>query len=195
VQRQIARLSQSGNESFVRATLANLRRGIGKAPGSIPAVWEWTLSELPEQLLSQNGEATYGEWAIHTAMTLYALHQQGKDVRTANMNKSDCKLGQGIRRLAFTRVQGQGEQDADQGVVARFQAMVTSNSIPELSSHLKGIVQLLKTVDIPLDYSRLAVDLYEFQFPQNRNRVRLRWGQEYYAANYMRKDEQDNESK
>jgi CRISPR system Cascade subunit CasB len=194
VQQQIGKLCQRENESFVRAALANLRRGIGKAPGSIPSVWEWTLSDLPDQVLSQSGEPTYGEWAIHTAMTLYAFHQQGKDIRTANMNTSKSLLGQGIRKLALARMKGQGEQEEDQGVVRRFQAIVTSNSMSELSSHLKGIVQLLKAADIPLDYSRLAVDLYEFQYPQNRNKVRLRWGQEYYATNNMRKEE-ENESK
>jgi CRISPR system Cascade subunit CasB len=190
VQQQIGKLNQSGNESFVRAALANLRRGIGKAPGSVPAIWEWTLSDLPERVLSQSGEPTYGEWAIHTAMTLYAFHQQGKDIKTANMNVSKSLLGQAIRKLALVRSIGLGEQEEDQGVVRRFQAIVTSSNISELSSHLKGIVQLLKAADIPLDYPKLALDLYEFQYPQNRNKVRLRWGQEYYAINKMRKEEE-----
>jgi CRISPR system Cascade subunit CasB len=193
VQKQIARLSQSDNEPFVRASLANLRRGLGKAPGSIPAVWEWTLNELPEQLLSQSGEPTYGEWAIHTAMTLYAFHQQGKDIKIANMSTPQIMLGHGIRRLSLARMKGKGDQEEDQGVVRRYQAIISSNSFSELTSHLKGIIQLLKAADIPLDYPRLAADLYEFQFPQNRNKLRLLWGQQYYKI--IRKEEEENENK
>ena len=45
---------------------------------------------------------------------------------------------------------------------------------------LCGLIQLLRSEDIPLDYVELAGDLYEFQTPDGAARVRLRWGQDFY---------------
>jgi len=59
-----------------KATLANLRRGIGRAPGDIPALWGAFLQDLPLELQSDRGKASPAEWAIYTALTLYALHRQ-----------------------------------------------------------------------------------------------------------------------
>jgi CRISPR system Cascade subunit CasB len=80
VQQQIRRLCESVNESPTRATLARLRRGIGKAPGSMPEIWDITLNRLPEALVGKGELPSRGEWAVHTALTLFALHQQGKDL-------------------------------------------------------------------------------------------------------------------
>ena len=35
---------------------------------------------------------------------------------------------------------------------------------------------------VRLDYVRLAADLYDLQFPEASQRVRLRWGQDYYRT-------------
>ena len=54
-----------------------LRRGIGKMPGDIPELWNILFDGLPEELMSKVGDPSYAEWSIYTALTLYALHQQG----------------------------------------------------------------------------------------------------------------------
>ena len=46
--------------------------------------------------------------------------------------------------------------------------------------HLRGLVQLMSSKDIPLDYVSLAGDLYEFQTRDGAARARLRWGQDFY---------------
>jgi CRISPR system Cascade subunit CasB len=87
VKHKIIRIAESKNESAVKATLARLRRGIGKTPGSLPDLWEITLSDLPEALQGIGEEPTHGEWAVHTALTLYALHQQGRDPKKQSIEK------------------------------------------------------------------------------------------------------------
>ena len=67
------------NPHLVRADLANLRRGIGKKPGELPQLWELLFRDFPEELMSQNGNPTWEEWAVCGALTLYAMHQQGND--------------------------------------------------------------------------------------------------------------------
>ena len=185
---KIGSLLKSSDESYVRASLAKLRRGVGKKPGSMPDIWEFTLENLPEEFLSKTGEPTNAEWAVHMSMTLFALHQQGKSLPDNPMSKSgkgELQLGGAVRKLIVI-----GGESAEQGIKRRFDAAVTADSPEELSHHLRGIIQLLKSEGVPLDYPQLAVDLYRFLYPEYRDSVRLRWGQDYYRIG---KDEEKDE--
>ena len=63
-------------DNVLRAALAELRRGVGKKPGDIPQLWGYFLQDMPEEFFG-NKEPSKAEWAIYTALTLFALHQQG----------------------------------------------------------------------------------------------------------------------
>lgn len=185
VKYQISRLSGSNNEAAARATLAKLRRGIGNEPGSMPALWDLTLNGLSESLTSKDGAPTRGEWAVHTALTLFALHQQGADMHQHAMSKEKNALGISLRKLI------KNDED-EKRVKRRFDAAATSDSMEEFSHHLRGLIQLLKTQDIPLDYPALAEDLYWFQFPEARDSVRLRWGRDFYRINSIVENDGNN---
>lgn len=189
IARQLAILRGSQHESAVRASLAHLRRGIGMPPGSLPSLWEITLSGLPEALQSQDGRPTPGEEAIHTALCLYALHQQGQELASDTAFCEGVSLGQALGGLTA------GRDDKLERVKRRFDAMATADTLTEATHHLRGLVQLLKQAKQGLDYARLGADLYHFQFETGRNRVRLRWGQDFYAqANRGQKDQDNQES-
>ena len=162
-------------ESTVKSTLAQLRRGIGKHPGGTPQIWNLTLENLPDSLLSKDsqGSPTIGEWAAHITLTLFALHQQGHDIRAELMSRDEGKFGKAVRKLV--------ENDDDlPRIKRRFDATVTSDNVEEISHHLRGLVQLLKANSIPLDYPGLAHDLYWFQIQKTRDNIRLKWGQDFY---------------
>lgn len=173
VRRKIAWLAGSESESVSRATLAKLRRGIGKKPGSSPELWEATFQDMPPELMGTGEEPSSAEWAVHTALTLYALHQQGKDLQLQCMNKDGESLGKALRKLV-------SDDEEEKRIKRRFDAASTSNSMEEFAHHLRGLIQLLKAKSIPLDYPALAEDLYWFQFPSARDSVRLRWGRDFY---------------
>ncbi len=176
VKRKINSVTGTKSESATRAILARLRRGIGKAPGSLPDLWDVTLGGLPEELFSKDEEPTYSEWAVHTALTLYALHQQGKNFEKQIMSIEGAFLGTAVRRLVES---DHGNEDA---VTRRFHAVAVSESFERLSWHLRGLVQLLRSKDIPLDYAALTEDLYWFQFQDRRDDIRLKWGQDFYRV-------------
>lgn len=169
---------------WAKSALAKLRRGIGKDPGELPEIWDITLEELPVELLSNNGRATNTQWAIHVSLTLYALHRQGKNV---SMNDPvqiikgkriyGKSLGSAARRLI------KPDKSNEQSIKRRFDAIATAQSLSELAHHARGLVQLLKAADphVTMDYPRFAQDLYSYQFADSRNRVRLRWGQDFWA--------------
>lgn len=166
-------LQAAGAEAPTRALLAKLRRGVGKKPGEDPQLWGVVFDGLPQELQGKTAEPSYAEWAIYTALTLYALHQQGKDPKSESMYRDGDSLGVALRRL----VAPMGEEAR---VKRRFDAIATAGGISELANHARGVVKLLGANGIPLDYADFAVDLYRYQYPTLRNGVRLNWGRAYY---------------
>lgn len=178
-------ISQSGQET--PALLAALRRGIGHEPGNDPALWPIIFEDMPEDMLSKYDTPTRAEWAVHTALTLFALHQQSKDPSAEPMHVEGRRLGQALNRLAG------GDEEAVKRIKRRFDAMATADRMPETVYHLRGLIQLLRAQDIPLDYAALGRDLYLLQSPSQAPGVRLRWGQDFYRKHKTEANETNNE--
>ena len=157
------------NESRARGELAALRKGVSRSPGELPEIWELTEVPPPEHA----GDAPTGEEiAVHTAMTLYAVHQQS---RTEPMFRPGVGLGSAARRLI-------GSPDEENpSARARFNALVTSTTVAELRHHLRGFVSLLRARGIALDHAMLADDVLRFQQPGGAKKVRLAWARQYYS--------------
>lgn len=185
VNNKITWLAQTGNDAYARSILAKLRRGIGKPPGSLPELWEITLKDLPEELMGKGQDPSESEWAVHSALTLFALHQQGKTLGKECMNKGQEPLGKSVRRLV-------GDQDEEKRIKRRFDALATANSMEELSHYLRSLIQLLKAKSIPLDYPALAEDLFWIQLPSARDTVKLRWGRDFYRPQKTEDESNDD---
>ena len=108
-----------------RAELAELRRGVGRQPGDLPALWGALLADMPEQLQGSNGPSK-AEWAVYTALTLFALHQQGE--AGVSMNQPGRTLGGAVRQLAEKTAAGQDWTESS--VLRRF------NDYPQLAEDL-----------------------------------------------------------
>lgn len=160
-----------------KAALANLRRGVGREPGDLPELWGAFLNEMPTDLESKTGEPTRAEWAIYLALTFYALHQQGHDLPAQDMHRIKVGLGTAVRRLLK-----ENEKLEESSVLRRFNALATAEAMPERIHHLRGLVQMLSAVGEPLDYVRLAEDLYWLQSSAVAPKIRLRWGQDFYRS-------------
>ncbi|MDR3349338.1 MAG: type I-E CRISPR-associated protein Cse2/CasB [Acidaminococcales bacterium] len=183
---------------WAKAALAKLRRGAGKPPGETPEIFDVTLGNLPEELASRGKIAESGptraEWAIHTVLTLYALHRQGK-AATMNMETKEIagkkiygnSLGAAARKLV--------KSDNEETIKRRFDTIATAKDLAELAHHARGLVQLFKADDIPLDYPRLAEDLYWYQFPDHQNKLILRWGEDFWRGTSGNEREIDKEQK
>ena len=152
-----------------RGLLAELRRGAGKKPGELPELWGVIFDRIPEELEGKN-DVSYSEWAVYTALTLYALHCQGSD---RDMNIRDFSVGKAAAGLVETN-------DDIGRVTNRLEPVVTAVSPDDLAYHMRGFIQLLKSKDIPLDYAALAKDLYLFNKSDKADSVKLRWGRDFY---------------
>jgi len=147
---------------------AALRSAVAREPGEVPDTWELTQVEVPDNA----GDApTREEIAVHTAMTLYAVHQQS---RTVPMFRPGVGLGRAARELV-------GWDEKNPSAQKRFNALVTSTTVAELRHHLRGFVSLLRARDIALDHAMLADNIVHFQRPNGAKQVRLAWARQYYS--------------
>ncbi|WP_139738633.1 type I-E CRISPR-associated protein Cse2/CasB [Actinomyces wuliandei] len=166
-----------------RGELAGLRRAVARQPGEVPEVWDLTqVASVPD---TASDAPTWEEVAVHTAVTLYALHQQSQ---ARPVHVPGVGLGAAARRL----VELFGEESSTR---KRFNALVTSATVDELRHHLGTLVSLLRSHDIVLDYAMLADDVHQFQRPDGPRAVRLRWARQYYAIDSRSSSEPDPESR
>ncbi|GAA3940125.1 type I-E CRISPR-associated protein Cse2/CasB [Pseudoclavibacter caeni] len=158
------------NGSQATATLARLRHNVGKPLGADPDILAWTIADLPQSRPTDADQPTDRELASHTALTLFALHQQ------SNHDSSAHRLGTSFgRACAFLRV---GTPNT-KGIDRRFTAVQTSTDWEETVRHARGLVQLLKAGRQPFDYAHFAEDLVTLRDPDRATGVRLRWGRDF----------------
>ena len=159
---------------WATAMLAKLRRAVGSEPGEYSDIWEVTLSEG-----EGNGQA---EWALHTALTLFALHQQGS---IESVSADGVSFGKAMQQIYAK------DNNKEQGVIRRFNSLATADSLSEFAHHARGVIQLMKQEGITMDYPSFAKDLFWYQqIATVRNKTRMQWGRDFYRHN---KEENDNE--
>ena len=159
-----------------KAKLAALRKSINKPVGSDPETWQIVFDGFPEKLIGKSDEPNRWELAAQTALALFSLHMQSA--------KSDCHvsrvgLGQAVRKLIET-----GSRDEQESpVMRRFHALGTASTFTEIAYHARGLIQLMRAKDIPLDYGMLAQDFADLLVTSRQNSVRLRWARQLYKVN------------
>ncbi|GGL20496.1 type I-E CRISPR-associated protein Cse2/CasB [Mangrovihabitans endophyticus] len=158
-----------GKGSTATATMAHLRAAASRAPGADYTILDVTA--VPGSLLTRPGdEPTWQEWAKHSALTLYAVHQQSLD---EPMHRPGAGIGAAVSRLAAAG-------NSPEAVRRRFTALGSAASYDALTYHLRGIAGLLRQHRISIDYGLLADDLLTFQQPGGPDRIRALWGREFY---------------
>ena len=185
VARRIYTLEAMKDPGSQKAAYAQLRRGVGSRPGDIPQMWGILFRDLPEDMMSADGDPSPEEWAISTALTMYAFHQQSHDPAQESMNRKGWGIGKALAELMT------GDEDETR-VQRRFNCFATASDMAEAVTHLRGIVGLLKNKAIGLDYAKLAGELYDFQDYEGAKRVRLIWGQDFYM-NMQRENKEETE--
>jgi CRISPR system Cascade subunit CasB len=132
-----------------------------------------TVGAVPESLRWDRDEPSRAEQAAHSALTLFAMHQQSMPVPA---HVHDVSLGRAVGQLAVG-----GEQSAD-AVTRRFMAVATATSVDEALVHIRGLVAQLRSAQRGFDYARLADDLVGLLNPERAEKVRLAWGRDFYRT-------------
>lgn len=126
--------------------LAELRHGIGKKPGELPSLW-WLIFDRIDEELKGSKCASNAEWAVYTALTLCALHQQGND---RFMYEKGYTLGRAAYHIA-------NSSDDEERVVNRLNLVVHDIKyllMPEENPDDEKAMYLWNDKNEPLDYGK-----------------------------------------
>ncbi|MGX8705903.1 MAG: type I-E CRISPR-associated protein Cse2/CasB, partial [bacterium] len=120
-EKRLTWLINQASEGVCKATLAELRRGVGREPGEIPALWGMLLEDMPEDMQGRGTRASRQEMAIYMVLTLFAVHQQGWEPRKSAMYQPEMYLGKAVARLVAP-----GDEDSRERVERRFTRAATA---------------------------------------------------------------------
>lgn len=169
--------------------LAALRHAAAKEPGSTPDIWGLEFEGMPDQLVGRFDRPSAGEYAVHGALTLYAIHQQSQSAEMCVLGW-EHNLGAAIKRM-IGRDPTRYESLQSGELPRRFAALVTAESFSETMHYARQLVQQLRAASIPLDYGLLAQQLYDLQNPYRADAVRLSWGRAFARVSFDATMEQE----
>lgn len=173
---------------YQKMWLSQLRRAAVKPVGGDPATWDFIFGDMPEDLVGWGDSPSFAEETCHHVLGLYARHQQSKD---SSMHDPHVGLGQAVAELIL---ESDGQSVSEGSIRKRFNILSASTSVDAMVTHLRHLVSMLRAKEIPLDYVRLAKDIYLFHFIDQRDSVRLRWARDLYRTRRIdqrKKDAQD----
>lgn len=147
-----------------RATLAQLRRGLGKPPKAAMEMYPFL-----GQFLSENPSKTR-ENAVFIVAALFAYYP---DAKTDVGN-----LGASLRHL----------KDDSGSMERRFVALLNAET-EDLPEYLRHIVGLLKSKEIPINWEQLFKDVQGWS--SDKGWVQKNWARSFWAAP-SRKEQEEN---
>jgi len=145
----ISQLEKLVKEQEIGA-LANLRRGLGKPPGSTREMDRWVLRYVP------TGARGDQENAYYLVATLFACWYQGTDLVNQNPPQN---LGASLRALVDLEAAGNNNRDEIEKRVEKRLVALLNSHLDDLPKHLQHIISLLKSKDIPVNWSQLLGDV------------------------------------
>jgi CRISPR system Cascade subunit CasB len=157
-------------DRWAPAALADLRKAVTQEAGAVPELWRYYRVIVPDSE-AHSFRPSAKLTAEHVALGLFGVHQQSQ--RDRIMHNSEVELGKALSNL---RASGRYSPEA---LDRRVNAAATSTSTRELVLHLRGLVTQLRAEHQPLNYNRLVEDIYQWDYPDQRKRVRRRWGADY----------------
>ncbi|GAA1471392.1 type I-E CRISPR-associated protein Cse2/CasB [Corynebacterium felinum] len=158
-----------------KADLANFRRLANKQLGDSPETWAVFSHGFPPQLIGNGFQPSPAETAAFISLTLFASHIQSKH---EPMHLKNEGLGDALRKYAVKT----NTDLFESSLFKRFNSVIHSPNMEGIAYHLRSLVQLFRSESIPLDYGKLATDLYRMQFPDSRTSTQLSWARQLYRT-------------
>lgn len=163
----ISYLEQLRESQDARAAFAALRRGLGRDPGTEPAMFPYIVRWLPAAGSRWNEETHY------VIAALFAYHP--KEGGAGN-------LGAAFKKAA------QGESDTT-AIERRFTALLAAHP-EDLGFYLRQAISFLKSKDVPVNWQQLFGDVLAWGHPNGY--VQRAWAYAYWGREKGEKETPEN---
>ncbi len=158
-----------------RATLAQLRRGLGKPLGFVTERDGWVMRKLS---ILTTRDLSHRELTIYALIaSLFAQHSAAGG--SGSFGDVFCELG---------RIRPAPDGGPNSSVEKRFVALLNSNS-EELGDRLRHAVSLLRTNNIAIDWRCLLYDA--LRWDSSRRWVQINWSRDFWGSRRKPESETD----
>lgn len=142
-----------------RGALAALRRGLGQPPGSVPDMYRYVVTRLPQDA------GSWTERCHYLIAALYAMHPVATD---------DGNLGKHFAvHLDYER------PDGNDAIERRFIALLTAHP-DDLHIYLRQGISFLRSKDTPVNWHQLMWDVLSLGNPDGATRVQKQWANGFW---------------
>lgn len=163
--------SDGKGAASARAALAGLRRGRGKAPGTVTAMYSLVVPKLRDAEPWER--QSWVDAAYFLIAALFAGHRWSREhIELDSFKENHSSLGASFR--AFERTAEADGHAVSASTEKRFGALLESDQ-NELPNHLRYAVNLLD--DTPIDWATLLDDILRWDAEK---RTQLRWAKAYW---------------
>ncbi|MCX7801222.1 MAG: type I-E CRISPR-associated protein Cse2/CasB [Fimbriimonadales bacterium] len=164
-----------------RGTLAALRTGLGKPPGTAVRMFPIVAPYLHGTPMTGSDSLSPEIAASFIVAALFAKHPE---------HRPGPSLGDALRRS----ISGSAAKHGERGVEMRLTAALDADP-EDLPRHLEGLVSLCQSAGQPLDWHRffwhVAILLGDDE--DRRNRVRLAWARDFWKHAQENPSEEKNQ--
>jgi len=160
-----------------RGALAALRRGLGKAPGTAREMDRYVLPYLLQDTDMHPAVREAQENACYLVGALFAYWHQGKDNLAETL---PVNLGDSLRFLVDREAAESGNrEDAEKRVEKRLVALLNCHR-DDLPNHLRHTIALLKSKEIPVNWTQLLWDVHNWQHESRK--VQRDWARNFWRG-------------
>ncbi|MBA3946027.1 MAG: type I-E CRISPR-associated protein Cse2/CasB [Herpetosiphonaceae bacterium] len=135
-----------------RTTLAALRRGLGKEPGTASEMYPHVVPFLP------GGKGLRDEMPYYLVAALFGWHQ--KDWSSDGQRPN---LGGSLAQLRRQQANERGTEPEQGDSTERRFVAVLSSTFDDLPYHLRQMIGLLRTKEVPVNWRQLLSDLKHWE--------------------------------
>lgn len=139
-----------------RGALAALRRALGKPPGEAPEAYPYVVPFLPREV------SAWQEQVYYLVAALFAVHPEAG---------GQGNLGDALRRIG----QQSGLESAERRLV-----LLLGCHPEDLPSHLRHVVSLARSKQVPIDWRQLMGDLRYWN--RDDRLVQRRWARGFWGV-------------
>jgi len=171
--------------------LANLRKGYGKSCFDVPMLVSGACFHGMDESMLGKKVVSKEQHAAYTALTAFAAHQQGKDIKKDIVHEKGITFGKAVSRI----IDGDETSNSMLTNSKMLYRLSESRDMKEFNERLKHFISLFKQKNVKLDYYDFASDVYYFQFKNGNKNVKLKWCTDLSRGMYEKtKDNNNKES-
>jgi CRISPR system Cascade subunit CasB len=160
-----------------RGALAALRRGLGKPPGTAREMDRYVLPYLPQDAGLHPAVREAQENVYYLVGALFAYWHQGKDKLEEDPT---ANLGASLRLLVNREsAETSNREDAEKRVEKRLVALLNCHR-NDLPDHLRHTIGLLKSKEIPVNWTQLLWDVQNWQ--RESRDVQRNWARQFWRG-------------